>query len=240
MSSNDDDAGRVYKVETVPPPAGSGDAYSAPTKVGPMTPVLVQEMMHAAKAKAEAKAEAKKLAAASAAATARHPRFAGVPVGAIARPILGPPIPRVDEIAPVEPQPYEEPIFMAPIAASDIESIVSPNAAPVLVAPMAAQAVAPVVVIDQRPEFPLAPPPSASPSFPPSSSAYSSAPPSSGPPSSAPVLVASTMPRALTARRELSFGRIALVAAAATLLTCGLALAMYIAMSRGWHVRFRF
>lgn len=239
MSSNDDDAGRVYKVETVPPPAGSGDAYSAPTKVGPMTPVLVQEMMHAAKAKAEAKAEAKKVAAASAAATARHPRFAGVPVGAIARPILGPPIPRVDEIAPVDPQPYEEPIFMAPIAAADIDSIVAPNAAPLVVAPMAAQAVAPVVVIEQRPEFPLAPSPSVSPSFP-SSSSYPSAPPSSGPPSSAQVSVASTVPRALIARRELSFGRIALVAAAATLLTCGLALAMYIAMSRGWHVRFRF
>jgi hypothetical protein len=55
MSRNDDDDDDgVYQVQTIPPPSG-GDAYSAPTKVGPMTTALVEEMMHAAKQKADLK-----------------------------------------------------------------------------------------------------------------------------------------------------------------------------------------
>jgi hypothetical protein len=38
--------------DTVPPPAGEDDAYSAPTRVGPMANAVVQEMMHAAALKA--------------------------------------------------------------------------------------------------------------------------------------------------------------------------------------------
>ena len=48
--SEDDDA--IHRVDTVPPPAGEGDAYSAATKVGPMAEAIVKEMMHAAGVKA--------------------------------------------------------------------------------------------------------------------------------------------------------------------------------------------
>lgn len=37
--------GGVYRVETVPPPAGEDDAYSAPTKVGPVGDAFVQSLM---------------------------------------------------------------------------------------------------------------------------------------------------------------------------------------------------
>ena len=37
--------GGVYKIETVPPPAGEDDAYSAPTKVGPMGDAFVKNLM---------------------------------------------------------------------------------------------------------------------------------------------------------------------------------------------------
>lgn len=38
------DAGHVYQIQTVPPPSGETDAYSAPTKVGPM-PAAIAEMI---------------------------------------------------------------------------------------------------------------------------------------------------------------------------------------------------
>jgi hypothetical protein len=46
--SDDDKDEAIYRVETVPPPAGESDAYNAPTKVGPMAAAVVEEMMHAA------------------------------------------------------------------------------------------------------------------------------------------------------------------------------------------------
>jgi hypothetical protein len=46
--SDDDKDEAIFKVETVPPPAGESDAYNAPTKVGPMAAAVVEEMMHAA------------------------------------------------------------------------------------------------------------------------------------------------------------------------------------------------
>ena len=235
MSRNNDDAGGIYKVETVPPPAGSGDAYTAPTKVGPMTPALVQEMMHAAKAKAEAKAEEKKRSAASAAATARHPRFAGVPVGVVARTALGPPIPRVDVPEPPEPSEpprvvVEEPIFLAPTSPVDIAQIVAP-----VVVPPASPPVVPVLEIDPLPELPLALPPAALLSLP-----SSAAPPPPSAPAIAEPLPSVPAPPVEVARRaRVSFGRVVLVAAAA-LLACGLAIVMYVALTRGWHVRLRF
>jgi hypothetical protein len=55
MPDDDDDKkDGIYKVDTVPPPPGEGDAYSAPTKVGPMAAAVVEEMMHAAERKAAA------------------------------------------------------------------------------------------------------------------------------------------------------------------------------------------
>jgi len=235
MSRNDDNAGGgIYKVETVPPPPGTGDAYTAPTKVGPMTSALVEEMMHAAKAKADAKAEEKKRAAASAAPTARHPRFAGVPVGVVPRAALGPLIPRVDVPDPPEPaepkRVVEEPIFTAPKAPADIAPIVAP-----IVVPPAAQPAVAVVAIDELPEFPLALPPMALASPP------SSAPPP--PPARAftePLPSRSAPPAPVAQRTGLSFGRVVLVAAAATLVACVLAVVTYLALTRGWHFRLRF
>jgi hypothetical protein len=52
MSDDDDNKQGIYKVDTVPPPAGDGDAYNAPTRVGPMAAAVVEEMMHAAERKA--------------------------------------------------------------------------------------------------------------------------------------------------------------------------------------------
>jgi hypothetical protein len=40
-----DDA--VYKVDTVPPPDGDDDAYSAPTRIGPMASAVVNELIMA-------------------------------------------------------------------------------------------------------------------------------------------------------------------------------------------------
>ena len=45
MSSNEDS---IFKVQTVPPPPGETDAYSAPTKVGAMAAAIVEEtILHA-------------------------------------------------------------------------------------------------------------------------------------------------------------------------------------------------
>jgi hypothetical protein len=49
--AEEEEAG-IYRVDTVPPPAGESDAYSAPTRVGPMAASVVQEMLVAAERKA--------------------------------------------------------------------------------------------------------------------------------------------------------------------------------------------
>ena len=46
--SDDEKGEKLYRVETVPPPAGESDAYNAPTRVGPMAAAVVAEMMKAA------------------------------------------------------------------------------------------------------------------------------------------------------------------------------------------------
>jgi hypothetical protein len=50
----DENDGGIYRVDTVPPPDGEDDAYSAPTRVGVMPESLVQEIMHAAELKSAA------------------------------------------------------------------------------------------------------------------------------------------------------------------------------------------
>jgi hypothetical protein len=47
MADHDEerDNGEVYKVETVPPPPGEDDAYSAPTRIGPMAEAAARELM---------------------------------------------------------------------------------------------------------------------------------------------------------------------------------------------------
>src|SRR5687767_11928990 len=45
MADHDEERDQVYKVETVPPPPGEDDAYSAPTRIGPMAEAAAQEMM---------------------------------------------------------------------------------------------------------------------------------------------------------------------------------------------------
>jgi hypothetical protein len=55
MSENEknNDEGEIYRVDTVPPPPGEGDAYNAPTRVGAMAEsVLIEEMIHAAESEA--------------------------------------------------------------------------------------------------------------------------------------------------------------------------------------------
>jgi hypothetical protein len=49
---SDDDDDQIHRVDTVPPPEGERDAYSAATRVGPMAEAVVMEMMHAAGVKA--------------------------------------------------------------------------------------------------------------------------------------------------------------------------------------------
>ena len=56
MSKNDDEP--IFKVDTIPPPPGESDVYSAPTKVGPMAASLVEEMLLAAKKSATERQEA--------------------------------------------------------------------------------------------------------------------------------------------------------------------------------------
>lgn len=66
MSDDDKKDEAIYKVDTVPPPAGEDDAYSAPTRVGPMAAAVVEEMMVASVRKAaELTAVAEEKAAAS-------------------------------------------------------------------------------------------------------------------------------------------------------------------------------
>ncbi len=67
---NKDDEDGIYRLDTVPPPMGESDAYSAPTKVGPMAAAAVEELMKAAEQRASElsarAAEKRKVAAASA------------------------------------------------------------------------------------------------------------------------------------------------------------------------------
>lgn len=48
MSGDEKKDEELYRVDTVPPPAGESDAYNAPTKVGPMAEGAIKEMMRAA------------------------------------------------------------------------------------------------------------------------------------------------------------------------------------------------
>jgi hypothetical protein len=50
--SDDEGDEAIFRVDTVPPPAGESDAYSAPTRVGPMAAAVVEEMMVASVRKA--------------------------------------------------------------------------------------------------------------------------------------------------------------------------------------------
>ena len=58
---NDDDDGAIFKVDTVPPPAGDGDAYNAPTKVGPVSAEAWVELIKQADAEGKKSVEADKL-----------------------------------------------------------------------------------------------------------------------------------------------------------------------------------
>ena len=51
--SDDKSDEEIFRVDTVPPPAGEADAYNAPTRVGPMAAAVVEEMMVASVRKAE-------------------------------------------------------------------------------------------------------------------------------------------------------------------------------------------
>jgi hypothetical protein len=51
MGEDEKKSAGIYRVETVPPPAGESDAYNAPTKVGPMPAATIAAMMQAAEKK---------------------------------------------------------------------------------------------------------------------------------------------------------------------------------------------
>jgi hypothetical protein len=53
-----DDEGSIFKVDTIPPPAGDGDAYNAPTKVGPVSAEAWVELIKQADAEGKKAAEA--------------------------------------------------------------------------------------------------------------------------------------------------------------------------------------
>ncbi len=52
MANDDDDKDGIFRVQTVPPPPGTTDAYNAPTKVGPMAAAIVGEMVEYARRRA--------------------------------------------------------------------------------------------------------------------------------------------------------------------------------------------
>jgi len=84
--SDDEKDEAIFRLDTVPPPAGEDDAYSAPTRVGPMAAAVVEEMMVASVRKAaelnaaatEKAAASEKKAAAEADAQRRTPVSGGV------------------------------------------------------------------------------------------------------------------------------------------------------------------
>lgn len=99
------DEEQIYKVDTVPPPPGEGDAYNAPTRVGAMPPPQVLEAMR------EAAATGKPLKPQSL-------PVASVPPAASATPVPPPPreIPPAEESLAVEAAPsftFPEPLSRA-------------------------------------------------------------------------------------------------------------------------------
>jgi hypothetical protein len=95
--SEDENDGGIYKVDTVPPPDGEDDAYSAPTKVGVMAESLVKEIMHAAERKSAElrEGEARKRAASGAAASELAAPSDATPIDAPPAPAPAPPAPAV-------------------------------------------------------------------------------------------------------------------------------------------------
>jgi hypothetical protein len=115
----------IYRLDTVPPPMGESDAYSAPTKVGPMAAAAVEELMKAAEQRASdlsaRAAEKRKAAAATAKSTSGSPPpsertgSSGRPAPAIggspasvpaqaassAKPARRPAAPQVPQVSPV-------------------------------------------------------------------------------------------------------------------------------------------
>jgi hypothetical protein len=77
----DDDASEIHRVDTVPPPA-DGDAYSAPTKVGPVTNEAWKELIRQANEEGNRNEEA-------AAASQRSPSSAKAPFSSRQPPISG-------------------------------------------------------------------------------------------------------------------------------------------------------
>jgi hypothetical protein len=83
----DNGEGQLYRVETVPPPAGEDDAYSAPTKVGPVGDAFVQNLMKEAEQrnaalarKDDAKPASEKKPAADGAPSSKRPNVEPSPV----------------------------------------------------------------------------------------------------------------------------------------------------------------
>jgi len=91
MAADESDR-RIYQVQTVPPPPGETDAYSAPTKVGAMANAIVTEMIEQARRRAEEAAPSSE--------TASAPSSPPPPSGAVTAP---PPAPAPTETATPAP-----------------------------------------------------------------------------------------------------------------------------------------
>ena len=177
LMSDDDKDDAIFKVDTVPPPAGEDNAYNAPTRVGAMAAAVVEEMMVASVRKANAltaaasekAAASQKAAAAEASAAAAAdavndsdlvpeftPASPGMSApkppqpGVMAKP---PPVPQKSPVAP--PRLYDE-----ADQGEDAATLLGPSARAPVVAPFAPPPQAPFA---PPPARAIAPPPPASP-----------------------------------------------------------------------------
>jgi hypothetical protein len=122
--SDDDKDEEIFKVETVPPPAGESDAYNAPTKVGPMAAAVVEEMLHASVRKAAELTQRSQDAKAAAEGKGAAP----APASDGSKPPLAPPRPAAT--SPTSPKAAAAPVARAPTASNP-----QPKSAPSLPAP---------------------------------------------------------------------------------------------------------
>lgn len=123
MSESKRDEDAIYRVETVPPPAGEDDAYSAPTRQTEMPPDVLEKMRR----HNEAAAVASKLAAlaAKSAATAEAPAEAKLVKSE--RPPSGPvPAPKTAAPAAVALAAAKPSTPVPAVAAVAVSSIASP------------------------------------------------------------------------------------------------------------------
>lgn len=161
-----DSGAPLYRVDTVPPPAGQSDAYNAPTKVGPMPAATIAAMMQEAERQvAENNARAAKKVAASAKPIPREepetPQKVAVAAAVPEAEIEAAPAP--DPAAPQEPPAPEHipKIYSEEDDEDKAATLLSPFAKPPPTPPTSSPHVDDVVAAVDEKNAPLAPPPMA-------------------------------------------------------------------------------